>query len=267
YGNREAMLDTYRQFITQRRNEGKLITKQTVLTELGLTKSATTYTYALTDAAADFYASSIYVEAGFFCFDLNFPNGKLEKLKLGLPGRHNVENAIAATAAAMQVGLSVEAVRKGLESFKGVQRRFDYRIRDERVVYIDDYGHHPEELRACISSVRELYPQKRITGIFQPHLFSRTRDFADAFAESLDLLDEIILLEIYPARELPIEGINASMLLAKMKKTQKFLVAKDKLVDHVLQLNPEVLVTMGAGDIDQFVGPLEKSLRLKHQLA
>ncbi len=261
------MLDTYRQFITQRRNGGKLITKQSVLNELGLTKSDSTYTYALTDTQADFYATNIHVESGFFCFDFNFPQGKIEKLKLGLPGRHNVENAIAATAAAMQVGLKVEDVCRGLESFKGVQRRFDYRIRDERVVYIDDYGHHPEELRACISSVRELYPQKRITGIFQPHLFSRTRDFADAFAASLDLLDEIVLLEIYPARELPIEGINAAMLLAKMKKTKKDLVAKDKLVNHVLQLNPEVLVTMGAGDVDQFVQPLESALRLKHQLA
>jgi UDP-N-acetylmuramate--alanine ligase len=159
-----------------------------------------------------------------------------------------------------------ESVRAALSSFKGVKRRFDFRIRDPKIIFIDDYGHHPAELKACISSVKELFPGKKVTGIFQPHLFSRTRDFADEFARSLELLDEVILLDIYPAREKPIPGITSSMLLEKINSGHKYLIAKENLVKEVTAHNFDVLVTMGAGDIDQLVEPLENSLRKKYKI-
>jgi UDP-N-acetylmuramate--alanine ligase len=174
---------------------------------------------------------------------------------------HNVENSIAAVAVAQQLGVKAESIKEALRSFQGVKRRFDYRIKTENLVYVDDYAHHPEELKAAIGAAKQLYPDKKVTGIFQPHLFSRTRDFADGFAESLDLLDECILLEIYPAREKPIEGVNSQMLLDKMKSKSKFLVKKENVVEFVKNRKIEVLMTMGAGDIDSLIEPLEKLLK------
>ena len=185
---------------------------------------------------------------------------ELKDVVLGLPGLFNVENAIAASAAAFLAGATTEEIRKGLLSFSGVRRRFDVRINREDLVYIDDYAHHPEELKACINSVRHLYQGKKITGVFQPHLFSRTRDFADEFVKSLELLDEVILLEIYPAREQPIEGITSTMLLDKINSTHKQICSKDELIDVLKALKPELLLTLGAGDIDQFVPVIEKVL-------
>jgi len=184
----------------------------------------------------------------------------MEKVMLGLPGMHNVENSIAATAVACQMGIADEAIRKALKTFEGAKRRFDYQVKNDKIVYIDDYAHHPEELRACISSVKQMYPGKKVTGIFQPHLYTRTRDFADAFAESLDLLDECMLLDIYPARELPIEGVTSTMLLNKMKSKNKVLVSKAELVNELSNRKLEVLLTLGAGDIDMLVEPIKKQL-------
>jgi len=158
------------------------------------------------------------------------------------------------------VNISEDDIRKALQTFKGVKRRFDYQIKTDKLVFIDDYAHHPEELKACINSVKEMYPAKKITGIFQPHLYSRTRDFADDFAKSLDLLDECILMEIYPARELPIEGVTSKMLLDKMKMKNKIICQKNDLVDAVSNRHPEVLLTLGAGDIDMLVQPLKNKL-------
>jgi len=184
----------------------------------------------------------------------------MKDVELGQPGLFNVENAIAASGAAWLAGATKEEIRQGLLSFSGVHRRFDMRINRENLIYIDDYAHHPEELKACINSVRHLYPDKKITGVFQPHLFSRTRDFADAFARSLELLDEVILLEIYPAREQPIEGIDSQMLLNIINKASKYVCKNEELIDLLKTLKPELLLTLGAGDIDQFVKPIEESL-------
>jgi UDP-N-acetylmuramate--alanine ligase len=181
-------------------------------------------------------------------------------LTLGLPGSHNVENSVAAFVVAKSMGVSDEDIRKAFASFKGVRRRFEYQIKNDSLVYIDDYAHHPEELKACILSVRELYPAKKITGVFQPHLFTRTRDFADGFAQSLSLLDDVILLDIYPARELPIEGVSSSMLLTKITSSRKMLCSKDQLVAELAERRPEVLLTLGAGDIDTLVQPIRNAL-------
>jgi UDP-N-acetylmuramate--alanine ligase len=179
---------------------------------------------------------------------------------LGLPGLHNVENAVAAIAAAQIMGVLPLDIKKALKSFTGVNRRFDYRINTEKLVYIDDYAHHPEEIKACLNSIKHLYPNKKITGIFQPHLYSRTRDFAAGFSESLSLLDEVILMEIYPARELPIPGITSAMLLNNITCKQKQILNAQEIIQYFNVHQPEVLVTIGAGDIDQLVAPLEKQL-------
>jgi UDP-N-acetylmuramate--alanine ligase len=170
----------------------------------------------------------------------------------------NVENALAAVAVAHQLGVPSESIIQALSVYKGVQRRFDVHVNNERRVYIDDYAHHPTEITAFLSSVRALFPDKKICGIFQPHLYSRTRDFADQFAKSLELLDQLILMEIYPAREEPIPGIDSEMLLDLVKMDEKVLIKREQLLRVVKERNPEVLVSMGAGDINQFVVPLKE---------
>jgi len=176
---------------------------------------------------------------------------------------HNIENSIAAAAVAKVMNVDDDNIRKALGTFEGVERRFDYQIRTPHFVFIDDYAHHPEEIKACLRSVRAMYPGKKITAIFQPHLYSRTRDFADGFASSLALADNLILLDIYPARELPIEGITSAMLLDKVRLKNKKLCTKEGLIDAVLSNIPDVLVTMGAGDIDRLVEPLKNALLKK----
>ncbi len=174
-----------------------------------------------------------------------------------MPGLFNVENSIAAASAAWLSGSSDDEIRFGINSFQGVKRRFDHRINRPGFLYIDDYAHHPEELKACIGSVRALYPHRHITGIFQPHLFTRTRDFAAGFAESLSLLDRVILLDIYPARELPIEGVNSAMLLKNIKSADKCLSTKHEVLSLLKEIKPDILLTLGAGDIDQLVPEIE----------
>lgn len=264
YGNKEQMYDTYRRFATQVRPGGKLIAKKSVVDTLQISGN-NLLTYSLTDASAMYHAANVRVEDGRFAYDIICPDEVIENVRLGLPGRHNVENSVAAVAAVKQMGVGRDALRSGLESFRGVKRRFEYRVRNSKVVYIDDYGHHPEELRACIGSARELFPGKKITGIFQPHLYSRTRDFYDEFARSLEMLDELLLMEIYPARELPIEGVSSAELLKKISGANKKLVQKNELLDDVLSRELEVLITMGAGDIDTFVTPIETALKKKYQ--
>ena len=182
----------------------------------------------------------------------------LAVVKLKIPGLVNVENALAAVAVAHQMGLKPESIAQALLEYEGVQRRFDVQVHSERRVYIDDYAHHPTEIAAFLSSVRALFPGKKITGIFQPHLYTRTRDFAEGFARSLEMLDQLILMEIYPAREEPIPGVNASMLLDRVQLDEKVLIAREQLIRVVKERDPEVLVSMGAGDINQFVKPLKE---------
>ena len=214
------------------------------------------YSYSIIQQA-DVWANHITIEGDRYWFDLHYFNQTISKLYLGIPGRHNVENAVAASAAALTAGITETELREGLSSFTGVKRRFEYIIKSKNLLYIDDYAHHPEELRAIIGSVKQMYAGKKITIIFQPHLYSRTRDFADGFAESLSMADDAILMDIYPARELPIQGVSSEMILNKMTLKEKCLCSKANLLSTVDHKQPEVLLTLGAGDIDQFVEPLK----------
>lgn len=256
YADKSDLQKTFNAFMLKIKKGGYLISKKNILTpELpGVSK----YQYTL-EESTDFFAENIEIKNSKFYFTANLLGNKIS-VCMQTPGRHNIENAIAAAGVCYLKGLSMEQIKNGLESYQGVVRRFDYRVNNGKRVYIDDYAHHPEELKACISAARELYPEKKILGIFQPHLFSRTLHFADDFASALDALDEVILLEIYPAREKPIPGVNSEMLLEKMKLANKMILTKDELLENLKNRDIEVLLTMGAGDIDQLVEPIEKML-------
>ena len=260
YGDKKHLEESFNLFAKQVKPNGKLIVKKGLALEDEIINKNLSYSVV---SQADFYASNIRVEKGSFVFDLVSKIENIEAITIDVPGRHNVENAVAAAAAAQLLGIKAKEIKNALSSFKGVKRRFEYQIKSKNLVYIDDYAHHPEELKACINAVREMYPGKKITGIFQPHLYTRTRDFADGFAGSLDLLDECILLDIYPARELPIEGVSSKMLLEKMHIQNKMLLQKNELVKDIKDRELEVLLTLGAGDIDQFVEPIKKALLKK----
>ena len=258
YGDLNSMHQTYTQFSSQVQKDGFLIVKKNVDNDLRLKNKRLIYSLNLD---TEYSANSIEIIDGEFCYNINSPIEPVSHVAIGLPGLHNVENSIAAVAVAQQLGIKGDVINKALRSFKGVKRRFDYRIKSKSIVYIDDYAHHPEELRAAITAAKQLYPDKKVTGIFQPHLFTRTRDFANGFAESLDLLDVCVLLEIYPAREKPIAGINSQMLLDKMKSTNKFLVKKENVLNFLKTHQLQVLMTLGAGDIDSLVEPIEELLK------
>ncbi len=259
YGDKNQVEESFLLFAKQVRS--KLILKKSIVSKIDTGKKA--ITYSVSDDTADYFAQNIKIENGAYHYDVVTPTAIFENMTLGLPGLHNVENSIAAVAVACQMNVSEAFIRTALETFRGVKRRFDYHIKTPSLVFIDDYAHHPEELKATINSVKEMYPGKKVTGIFQPHLFSRTRDFADDFAASLDLLDECILMEIYPARELPIEGVTSQMLLNKMRLMNKMISQKNNLVEEIGNRQLDVLVTMGAGDIDTFVEPIRNALELK----
>jgi UDP-N-acetylmuramate--alanine ligase len=257
YGDISHMHESYILFSKQVKSEGHLIVKKNVDNTLKLSGKRHTYAVIL---KTEYSAQNIRVEKADFYYDIDSPKEPLINVCIGLPGLHNVENSVAATAVAQLIGIKNEDIKNALRSFKGVKRRFDYRIKTEKLVYIDDYAHHPEELKAAIGAAKQLFPGKKITGIFQPHLFSRTRDFADGFAEALDLLDEPVLLEIYPAREAPIPGITSQMLLDKMKSKSKVVLRKEEVLGFLEKKEVEVMMTMGAGDIDTLVVPIENLL-------
>jgi len=252
------MHQTYTQFAEQVQDGGFLIVKKNVDNDLRLKNKRLIYSLNLD---TEYSANSIKIVDGEFCYNINSPIESVSQVAIGLPGLHNVENSIAAVAIAQQLGVKGNVINNALRSFKGVKRRFDYRLKSKSVVYIDDYAHHPEELKAAINAAKQLYPDKKVTGIFQPHLFTRTRDFADDFAKSLDLLDICVLLDIYPAREKPIVGITSQMLLDKMKITEKFLVRKENILDFLKIYPPQILMTLGAGDIDSLIVPIEELLK------
>lgn len=254
YGEHTALLDSFQMFVDKLPKEGVLILRN------GLQlKHSNIITYGFEDDAK-VQAFNVRVENGNYVFDVRSMLRNYQNVIVGLPGRHNIENALAAIVVGELMEMSVDTILEGLRSFAGVKRRFEKIISSERLTYIDDYAHHPKELEMCISSVKELYPTKKVTGIFQPHLYSRTRDFAADFAKSLDLLDEAILMDIYPARELPIDGVSSEMLLDLMQLPQKSLVAADQMVQDVKSRGVEVLLTLGAGDIDRLVEPLKQAL-------
>ncbi|MFY7937299.1 MAG: UDP-N-acetylmuramate--L-alanine ligase, partial [Flavobacterium sp.] len=215
------------------------------------------------NVGADYVAQNIRIANGFYVFDVKTATELIENVKFGLPGHHNLTNALLAFAMAKSYGVENEKISNALTTFKGVRRRFSFQIRTEKLVYIDDYAHHPTEINAVHQAVRELYPNKKIIACFQPHLFSRTKDFVDGFAESLSQFDELLLLEIYPARELPIEGVNATWLLDKITCKKKQLVTKEKLLTYFKNSDSDVYITIGAGDIGEMVKDIKKVLNEK----
>jgi UDP-N-acetylmuramate--alanine ligase len=209
---------------------------------------------------ANFRAFNVRIENSQYVFDVQTPTEIIENLQFGLPGKHNLMNALMALAMAKTFGTPTEAIAKALLSFKGIKRRFSYQIKEDDLVYIDDYAHHPTEINAVHQAVSELYPNQKVLAIFQPHLFSRTKDFADDFAKSLSTFDEVVLLDIYPARELPMEGITSSWLMDKMTNDNKKLVPKSDLISTILQSDAKIIVTIGAGDIGEMVKPIKEAL-------
>jgi UDP-N-acetylmuramate--alanine ligase len=267
YGTVQKMEEAFIEFSNKIKPGGLLISK------FGLNRGkhlrATRHlTYSLQNESADAYAGNIRMKNGSYEFDVVMKENKLKGVVLNMGGMHNVENAVAAITVASSLEIDDDKIRAAVESFKGVKRRFEYIIKNERIVFIDDYAHHPEELRALIQGAKTLFRQKKCTIIFQPHLYTRTRDLANGFAEVLDLADEVILLPIYPARELPIEGVSSEMIFDKMKNENRKVMGRDDLLtwikfDYVKNVNTEfgqVLITAGAGDIDMMVEPIKEIL-------
>lgn len=258
YGDKEHMHESYNLFARQVKKGGTLIAKKgTENIQVGVDAQVISYSLKEADSV---HADGIAISNGYYHYNVAGSTFRIANLILGLPGSHNVENSVAAVVVARIIGVKEEQIREALSSFKGVKRRFEYQIRKDNLIYIDDYAHHPEELKACIRSVRELYPNKKLTGVFQPHLYTRTRDFADGFGESLSMLDEVILLDIYPAREMPIAGVSSQMLLDRIACKNKKLCTKQELVAELCSRKLEVLLTVGAGDIDMLVEPIKNAL-------
>lgn len=279
YGTVENMREAYAQFASQTDSDGYVIIKKGTVIDKSRIK-ARILSYAYTDEA-DFHASDIKPilregkESGHFDFTLNYPagivggSGKIEHCTVGVPGWVNIENAVAASAVALLGGVPPEKVKEALADFAGVKRRFELHVNTPDITYIDDYAHHPEEIATTVSSIKEAFPGRKLTGIFQPHLFTRTRDLAEEFARSLSMLDELILLDIYPAREQPIEGVTSSIIFDKVTIKEKTLIAKEELMDLVgkrLDGNGiDLLVTFGAGNIDRFVEPITALIKSRLQ--
>lgn len=256
YGNINEIHHSFSVFASQIDEGGILLMKK----GLPLNKKsiqANIFTYSLRDQA-DFYAGNIRLQGYQYWFDFLGPDFIIHDITLGHPGMINMENAVAAIGLTSMLNVRPDTIRKAMASFTGIRRRFDFQVIKKDLVYIDDYGHHPKEIEATVTSVRALYPGRKITGIFQPHLYSRTRDFADQFAESLGLLDELILLDIYPAREQPIPGVTPEMILNKVPLQNKMLCSDEQLLDELRKRNINILITIGAGDIDRFVEPIKQ---------
>ena len=256
YGDKEQLNEGFSQFVNKTMPEGVVIYNSA----LSIKTDRKHLTYGFEDA--DVMARDIRIENGMTKFTVVTKEGlEYGEYEMQLFGRHNVMNAMSAIMTCFQLHVDMKTVREGLAAFQGVQRRFDIRLKNDKVCYIDDYAHHPEEIKASLKAVRDIYPEKELTLIFQPHLFSRTRDFMDEFAEALSLADRLLLMEIYPAREKPIEGITSSVLLEKVSCKEKQICSKEELIDTIRKMNPELIMTMGAGDIDRFVPQIETLLK------
>ena len=260
YGDQATMVRAYNEFCNKIRQGGKLVVNSRIRKEIVVPESVSCFTYGL-DSNADYNAFNIEHFKDYYRFKIKTPTTIIEDLHLAFPGIINIENFTAAIAIALLCGVTEQEIRKAVILFQGVRRRFDIRINWPRLAYIDDYAHHPEEIKACITSVKEYFSERKITGIFQPHLFTRTRDHAEGFAAILDELDEVILLPIYPAREKPIEGVTSDMIFNKMRSGNKRLLIKDDIPGKLDVSKLDVLLTIGAGDIDTLVGPIEEKLR------
>lgn len=261
YGTEKTMQDAFIEFSSLIKNDGTLIIQEDVkrLDEFAANNKIT---YSANSHSADVCIENLKMQQGSYVFDVV---GKIsiENVELNMGGLHNVENALAAIIAAKIKGLNDDEIRAGISSFKGVHRRFEYIIKTDKTVFIDDYAHHPEELRALILSAKKLFPEMKCTVIFQPHLFSRTKDLAPEFAEALSLADETLLLPIYPARELPMEGVSSELILNAMTNQKHILIEKDEAMKWINEHEIELLITAGAGDIDKFVSPIKEQLQKK----
>ena len=269
YGDYKHLVDSFNEFVNKTSDDGLVIYHE----KLPIETKKKHITYGLENA--DVIAEDICVIEGETCFSVKINDERFEEdykkicanlsnlreIKMSLYGLHNVQNALAAIIMCSYLGVSEEDIKEGLATFKGVQRRFDIRVRDEKHIYIDDYAHHPEEIKAALLAARKVFSGKELTVVFQPHLFTRTRDFMDGFAESLSLADRVILLDIYPARELPIEGVTSAALLEKITSKNKMLCSKEELLNTIKGIDPELVMTVGAGDIDRFVPQIEKMFK------
>jgi UDP-N-acetylmuramate--alanine ligase len=258
YGDKKHLTESFKQYAMLTRPQGTLIVKKG-LKDIPVPENGIKLTYSLNEEC-DFYASDIRLVDDRYVFTLNSDFGKMKNLTLGIPGLINVENAVAASALALSGGVSEDELRKGLKTFKGIRRRFEYVIKSEDLILIDDYAHHPAEIKATLDSLKDLNGGKKIHVIFQPHLYSRTKDFAKDFAKELDKADKVYLLDIYPARELPIEGVTSGLIQKYMKNKNVVLCDKESVFDLLTADKPDVLLTMGAGDIDRLVPLLEKRI-------
>ncbi|GFD76263.1 UDP-N-acetylmuramate--L-alanine ligase [Tenacibaculum mesophilum] len=254
YGENEFLQQSFRDFASK--------VSDTLIVAKGLPLKGLTYAV---NEEADYKAYNVKIEEGKYVFDVKTPTSEIKNITFHLPGNHNMMNALAALAIADVYGVPLEKTKKQLGSFKGVQRRFSYKIKTEDVVLIDDYAHHPTEIKAVSQSVREMYPKEKVLAVFQPHLFSRTRDFADDFAKALSLFDEVLLLDIYPARELPIKGVTSSWLLEKITIEAKKLISKEKLSDEIIKSESKIIVMLGAGDIGLLVNKVKNKLEEKYK--
>jgi len=253
YGDASELVKSFEDFSKKIKPNGKLFVKN------GLPIKG--ITYGIEDDS-DYSVQNIKIINGSYVFDVKTPNALLEGFKFSLPGRHNLSNALIALAMTVEYGIPKPQLAKALASYKGVKRRFTYQIKSENLIFIDDYAHHPEEINAVHQAVREMYSTKKVLAVFQPHLFSRTRDFADDFAKSLSRFDEVILLDIYPARELPIEGVTSEWLLGKIENKHKKLIQKSELIQHIKESSAQVVLTIGAGDIGEQVKYIKEALSI-----
>jgi UDP-N-acetylmuramate--alanine ligase len=258
YGTEEAYKESFEKFTSLIRPKGHLILKIDAKLTPKVNDSVKVWSYS--ETKGDFHADNIRIGNGEIYFDFVSPKGVIKDISLGVPVKINIENGIAAMAAAELSGATSEEMRSAMSSFMGAKRRFEFHLKNENIVYIDDYAHHPEELKAAIESIKALYPDKKLTVIFQPHLYSRTRDFVNDFAKSLSLADDIILLDIYPAREEPIEGVSSQIIFDKIMSPKKQIIDKTDLLDLIIKKHPELLVTFGAGDIDRMVPHIKEIL-------
>ena len=260
YGDQATMIKAYNEFCGKIRHGGDLIVNSRIRKEVVVPEGVSCYTYGLNNEA-DFRSTDIKRSEDYYSFNFKSPTATIEDLHFAFPGIINIENFTAAIAVAMMCGVTEQEIRKAVMLFQGVRRRFDIRINLPGLAFVDDYAHHPEEIRVCIKSIKEYFAGRKITGIFQPHLFSRTRDHADGFAKILDELDEVILLPIYPAREKPIEGVTSELIFNKMRSGKKRLLEKSDIPGELDSNKIDVLLTIGAGDIDTLVAPIEDKLR------
>lgn len=258
YGHKDALKDSFRDFIKQVKSNGHLFVKSELTKELVGNTILGHTGYGLKEGGVR--SENLRIEGSSFIFDYRNGSRDIDGIHLNVPGYHNVENMLVAIAVCRSLGADDESIKKGVRSYRGVKRRFEYILSSEEVTYIDDYAHHPVEIETLLRSARDLYPGKKITAVFQPHLFTRTRDFAEGFSSSLSLADEVILLDIYPAREEPIEGVTADMLLEGIEANKKIKTSKEDLVGQINEWKPEVVLTIGAGDIDKLVEPIKTAL-------